>query len=127
MFLDSARRYLGAIKERLTPVSPGQKILPGMEVVSAPGHTPGFITLLITSGKEALLNSADTVHTHVQTGSPTPSGPSPSTRIRRWRRRRGASSSTGRRPTGCGSWATTSRSPGSATFNGEGRRLQADP
>ncbi|MGZ9197345.1 MAG: MBL fold metallo-hydrolase [Candidatus Deferrimicrobiaceae bacterium] len=65
MFLDSARRYLGAIKERLTPISAGQKIMPGMEVVSAPGHTPGHIALLITSGKEALLNSADMVHTHV--------------------------------------------------------------
>jgi glyoxylase-like metal-dependent hydrolase (beta-lactamase superfamily II) len=65
MFLDNARRYLGAIKDRLTPVLPGQKIVPGLEVVSAPGHTPGHIALLISSGKEALLNSADTVHTHV--------------------------------------------------------------
>jgi glyoxylase-like metal-dependent hydrolase (beta-lactamase superfamily II) len=65
MFLDNARRYLGAIKDRLTPVLPGQQIVPGLEVVSAPGHTPGHIALLISSGKETLLNSADTVHTHV--------------------------------------------------------------
>jgi glyoxylase-like metal-dependent hydrolase (beta-lactamase superfamily II) len=64
VFLDNARRYLGAIKGRLTPVSAGQKIVPGLEVVSAPGHTPGHIALLVSSGKEALLNSADTVHHH---------------------------------------------------------------
>ena len=64
-FAANAKRYLEAIKDRLTPVSPGQKIVPGMEVVSAPGHTPGHIALLISSGKEALLNSADTVHHHV--------------------------------------------------------------
>jgi len=29
------------------------------------GHTPGHIALLVSSGKEALLNSADTVHHHV--------------------------------------------------------------
>jgi len=65
VFLDNARRYLGAIKGRLTPVSAGQKIVPGLEVVSAPGHTPGHIALLVSSGKEALLNSADTAHHHV--------------------------------------------------------------
>ena len=65
VFAANAKRYLGAIKDRLTPVSPGQKILPGMEVVSAPGHTPGHIALLVSSGKEALLNAADTVHHHV--------------------------------------------------------------
>jgi len=65
VFAANAKRYLGAIKDRLTPVSAGQKILPGMEVLSAPGHTPGHIALLVSSGKEALLNSADTVHHHV--------------------------------------------------------------
>jgi len=63
--LAGARKYIAAIKDRLTPVAPGQKIMEGMEVVSAPGHTPGHIALLVTSGKEALLNSADTIHHHV--------------------------------------------------------------
>ena len=65
VFAANAKRYLGAIKDRLAPVSAGQKILPGMEVLSAPGHTPGHIALLVSSGKEALLNAADTVHHHV--------------------------------------------------------------
>ncbi len=65
VFAANAKRYIGAIKDRLTPVSAGQKILPGMEVLSAPGHTPGHIALLVSSGKEALLNAADTVHHHI--------------------------------------------------------------
>lgn len=65
VFAANAKRYIGAIKDRLTPVSAEQKILPGMEVLSAPGHTPGHIALLVSSGKEALLNAADTVHHHV--------------------------------------------------------------
>lgn len=62
VFLDNARRYLGAIKGRLTPVMPGKKIVEGLEVVDAPGHTPGHIALLVSSGKEALLHAVDTVH-----------------------------------------------------------------
>ncbi len=65
VFAANAKRYLGAIKDRLNPVSPGQKIVPGLEVVSAPGHTPGHVALLVTSGREALLNAADTVHHHI--------------------------------------------------------------
>jgi len=65
VFAANAKRYLGAIKDRLTPVSPGQKIVEGVEVVGAPGHTPGHIALLVSSGKETLLNAADTVHHHV--------------------------------------------------------------
>ncbi len=65
VFVDNAKRYLGAIKDRLTPVTAGRKIVEGMEVVEAPGHTPGHIALLVTSGKESLLNSADTFHHHV--------------------------------------------------------------
>lgn len=63
--LAGARKYIAAIKDRLTPVTPGKKIVEGLEVVDAPGHTPGHIALLVTSGKEALLNAADTVHHHV--------------------------------------------------------------
>ncbi len=37
----------------LTPVAPGKKIVEGLEVVDAPGHTPGHIALLVSSGKEA--------------------------------------------------------------------------
>jgi glyoxylase-like metal-dependent hydrolase (beta-lactamase superfamily II) len=62
--LEGARKYIAAIKGRLTPVMPGKKIVEGLEVVDAPGHTPGHIALLVSSGKEALLNAADTVHHH---------------------------------------------------------------
>jgi glyoxylase-like metal-dependent hydrolase (beta-lactamase superfamily II) len=63
--LAAARKYLAAIKGRLTPVMPGKKIVEGLEVVGAPGHTPGHIALLVSSGKEALLHAVDTIHHHV--------------------------------------------------------------
>ncbi len=65
VFAANAKRYLGAIKDRLNPVLPGQKIVPGLEVVGAPGHTPGHIALLVSSGKETLLHAVDTVHHHI--------------------------------------------------------------
>ncbi len=47
-------------------MSPGQKILEGsVEIVGAPGHTPGHIAVQIVSGKECLLHLADTVHHYV--------------------------------------------------------------
>jgi glyoxylase-like metal-dependent hydrolase (beta-lactamase superfamily II) len=64
VFVANAKKYLAAIRDRLTPVPPGKKIVEGMEVLDASGHTPGHIALLVTSGKDALLNSADTVHHH---------------------------------------------------------------
>jgi glyoxylase-like metal-dependent hydrolase (beta-lactamase superfamily II) len=66
LFIANARKYLTAVKDRLHPVTPGQKLLKGsVEIVGAPGHTPGHVAVQITSGKESLLHVADTVHHHV--------------------------------------------------------------
>jgi glyoxylase-like metal-dependent hydrolase (beta-lactamase superfamily II) len=61
-FIAGVQKYLGALKDRISPAEPGRSILPGIEVVGAPGHTPGHIALLVTSGKESLFNTADSVH-----------------------------------------------------------------
>lgn len=66
VFAATARKYLTAFKDRMEVVTPGQKILGGsVEIVAAPGHTPGHIALQVVSGNEALLHVADTVHHHV--------------------------------------------------------------
>ncbi len=66
VFVANARKYLSAFKDRLQPVTPGQKILEGrVEIVEAPGHTPGHIAVQIVSGKESLLHLADTVHHYI--------------------------------------------------------------
>ncbi len=69
-FIATVQKYLGALKARITPVQPGQSILPGVEVVGAPGHTPGHVALLVTSDKESLFNTADSVHHPMIFGHP---------------------------------------------------------
>ncbi|PZM10576.1 MBL fold metallo-hydrolase [Rhizobium tubonense] len=43
-------------------VDDGAEVAPGMELISAPGHTPGQSGYLVTSGKEQLLVSADIMY-----------------------------------------------------------------
>jgi glyoxylase-like metal-dependent hydrolase (beta-lactamase superfamily II) len=52
---------------RLEMVDDGQEIVPGIRAVLMPGHTPGQMGLLITSGDAALLHIADTAHFPLQT------------------------------------------------------------
>ncbi|HEY7710554.1 MAG TPA: MBL fold metallo-hydrolase, partial [Candidatus Entotheonella sp.] len=50
-----ARAQLPPLQDRLTLVEDGDEIAPGIQVVAAPGHTPGHIALRITSNGEQLL------------------------------------------------------------------------
>lgn len=61
IMVDIARRSLDAIGDRLTFVDTGEEILPGIRVVATPGHTPGHISLEISSGDEILLHISDVV------------------------------------------------------------------
>ena len=54
-----------AIKGKMNLISPGDKIISGIEAVNASGHTPGHIALKITSGNEQLLTIGDAAHHHV--------------------------------------------------------------
>ena len=40
----------------------GAEVAPGIQLIAAPGHTPGHSVFLVTSGKEQLLVSADTMY-----------------------------------------------------------------
>lgn len=40
----------------------GTEVAPGIQLIAAPGHTPGHSVFLVTSGKEQLLVSADTMY-----------------------------------------------------------------
>jgi glyoxylase-like metal-dependent hydrolase (beta-lactamase superfamily II) len=55
-----AQAQLPPIRDRLTLVEDGDEIAPGIQVVAAPGHTPGHIALRITSEGEQLLWAVDT-------------------------------------------------------------------
>lgn len=54
-----ARTNLEPLHDRLTLVEDAFEIVPGIQVVATPGHTPGHIALSITSGGEQLLHISD--------------------------------------------------------------------
>jgi len=57
-FARGAQRDLFAVKDRLTIVRPGQEIVPGMQVVDTPGHTPGHVSIEL-AGDGNLLVTGD--------------------------------------------------------------------
>jgi glyoxylase-like metal-dependent hydrolase (beta-lactamase superfamily II) len=56
-----AERNLPPIRERLELVQDEQQVAPGVQIVAAPGHTPGHIGLAIESGGDRLLHAVDSV------------------------------------------------------------------
>ncbi|NJM55185.1 MAG: MBL fold metallo-hydrolase [Verrucomicrobiae bacterium] len=52
-------RRLGGLRERLETVKPGAEIVPGVTLVDTGGHTPGHVSVLITSGTQKLLIGGD--------------------------------------------------------------------
>jgi len=66
-----AKRVLTAIAERTSRFAPGSEILPGIIAIDTAGHTPGHISLLLTSGSHRLLLTADAVqNNHVALARP---------------------------------------------------------
>jgi glyoxylase-like metal-dependent hydrolase (beta-lactamase superfamily II) len=59
-----AQTYLNVFKDKWRFISPGDKLIEGVEVIDAPGHTPGHIGLLFNFGSDQLLHVADAVHHH---------------------------------------------------------------
>jgi glyoxylase-like metal-dependent hydrolase (beta-lactamase superfamily II) len=52
-------RRLKLISERISMRKPGDEVAPGVVLVDTPGHTPGHVSVLITSGTERLLVGGD--------------------------------------------------------------------
>jgi glyoxylase-like metal-dependent hydrolase (beta-lactamase superfamily II) len=55
----SARRCLGALRFQVELADRETEIAPGVRVIPAPGHTPGHLAVLISSGGQHLLNIGD--------------------------------------------------------------------
>jgi glyoxylase-like metal-dependent hydrolase (beta-lactamase superfamily II) len=60
-FITFAREKLTPLKERMILIEKEQEILPGVEVIFAPGHTPGHMVVSFTSEGQQILYTADTV------------------------------------------------------------------
>jgi len=61
IFVKIARKNLEPIKNWVSLVDYECEILPGISVITAPGHTPGHMAVSISSGDEQLLYIGDTV------------------------------------------------------------------
>jgi glyoxylase-like metal-dependent hydrolase (beta-lactamase superfamily II) len=66
-----AKRVFKAIEERTQCIKPGAEIAPGIVALDTAGHTPGHLSVLLTSGSTALLITADAVqNNHIALAHP---------------------------------------------------------
>lgn len=61
-FLDAARKNLLPVRDRLVFVKDGQEILPGIQAIAAPGHSPGHTIFMIASGGRQMCYIGDLAH-----------------------------------------------------------------
>lgn len=61
VFVDIARQKLNPVQDQLHLVEDGAEIVPGIQAIATPGHTPGHIALRISSIGESLLHISDVV------------------------------------------------------------------
>ena len=60
--LELTLKNLAPMKGRVRLIEGQEEITPGISAITAPGHTPGHMALVISSGGKQLLCLADTVH-----------------------------------------------------------------
>ena len=58
------------LEGHLEHVEDGQTIVPGIDVVFTPGHTPGHLSLVVSSGTARILILGDAMHCAVQMSEP---------------------------------------------------------
>ena len=61
-FFDGARAGLNAYQDKMRHFKDGEDVVPGIESVFLPGHTPGHTGFILRSGSETLFMWADVVH-----------------------------------------------------------------
>jgi glyoxylase-like metal-dependent hydrolase (beta-lactamase superfamily II) len=70
MMLATVQKNVIPVKDHLTLIESGTEILPGIEYISAPGHSPDHGVLVISSGAEQLLYSSDLFQHPLQMACP---------------------------------------------------------
>jgi len=63
-FIAGTRKQLLPNRERIVFIRDGQEFLPGIQAMSAPGHTVGHTVYIITSQGKTLCNAGDIAHHH---------------------------------------------------------------
>lgn len=64
-FVEGARNNLLPNRDRIVFLKDGEEFLPGIQAMSAPGHTLGHMMFLITSEGQTMAAIGDTTHHHV--------------------------------------------------------------
>jgi glyoxylase-like metal-dependent hydrolase (beta-lactamase superfamily II) len=62
VFLETATKNLPPNKDRMVFIKDGQEFLPGIQAISAPGHTVGHTVFMISSGGKQLCYIGDLTH-----------------------------------------------------------------
>ena len=57
-----AKKAFNALKDRWQKVAAGDRLLDGIELIDAPGHTAGHLAVMFASGSDQVLNFADVAH-----------------------------------------------------------------
>jgi glyoxylase-like metal-dependent hydrolase (beta-lactamase superfamily II) len=68
--MEAVNKSLLSLKNQISLVDAGKDIVPGIQYIDAPGHTPGHAALAISSGSEQLLYVADIFHNVMQLARP---------------------------------------------------------
>lgn len=63
-FAIGAERRLSVLADALTFFDDGDEVLPGVEAVLTPGHTPGHMAFVLASGDETLMVVGDAIGNH---------------------------------------------------------------
>ena len=74
-FVVGAQNRMAFIEDRIELFEPGAEILPGVEAVGTPGHTPGHMSFMIHGGAEPVFITGDAI-THVAISFARPDWPS---------------------------------------------------
>ena len=62
---EGSAKALNALAGKWQKIDADQKLVDGLELIPAPGHTPGHTAFLISSGKEQVLHIVDAAHNHI--------------------------------------------------------------
>jgi glyoxylase-like metal-dependent hydrolase (beta-lactamase superfamily II) len=64
--LDAVNKNLLPLKDSMSVVESGIDIIPGIQYLDSPGHSPGHCCLLISSGADQMVYAADVIHNSLQ-------------------------------------------------------------
>ena len=62
---EGSAKALNAFSGKWQKIDADQKLVDGIELIPAPGHTPGHSAFLLSSGKEQVLHIVDAAHNHI--------------------------------------------------------------